>query len=126
MSFDAVMPPYNSSDPGASFLSSSCLDFLLIELVPLAHRVAYDRDAPLLSAEPSATTPTATAAAASVAPSSSTAATGTQHQQRRLEDDEELDAVQYRLDMLGYRVGQGLVERCGAFPPSTFNAGSVY
>ncbi|KEY67309.1 hypothetical protein S7711_04561 [Stachybotrys chartarum IBT 7711] len=111
MSFDAVMPPYNSSDPGASFLSSSCLDFLLIELVPLAHRVAYDRDAPLLSAEPVATTPTATAAAASVAPSSSTAATGTQHQQRRLEDDEELDAVQYRLDMLGYRVGQGLVER---------------
>lgn len=29
------------------------------------------------------------------------------------EDDEELDAVHYRLEKLGYRVGQGLVERFG-------------
>ena len=28
-----------------------------------------------------------------------------------MEDDEELDAVHFRLDSLGYRVGQGLVER---------------
>jgi hypothetical protein len=118
MSFEAVMPPFNSSDPSASFLSSSCLDFLLNELVPLAHRIANDLDAPLHLAEGGADSKTAgdasttgAAAAASVAPSASTAAaTGTQPA-RRLEDDEALDAVQYRLDMLGYRVGQGLVER---------------
>ncbi|GAO19673.1 hypothetical protein UVI_02022670 [Ustilaginoidea virens] len=45
MSLDPVMPPYNASDHHASFLSSSCLDFLLIELVPLAHRVASSRGA---------------------------------------------------------------------------------
>jgi hypothetical protein len=118
MSFEAVMPPFNSSDPSASFLSSSCLDFLLIELVPLAHRIANDLDAPLHPAEGGTDSKTAgdastagAAAAASIAPSASTAAvTGTQPA-RRLEDDEALDAVQYRLDMLGYRVGQGLVER---------------
>ena len=30
---------------------------------------------------------------------------------RRMDEDEERDAVFYRLDGLGYRVGQGLVER---------------
>lgn len=33
------IPPYNSTDPSASFLSSSALDFLLIEIVPLAYRI---------------------------------------------------------------------------------------
>jgi hypothetical protein len=28
-----------------------------------------------------------------------------------MDEDEERDAVFYRLEMLGYRVGQGLVER---------------
>ena len=31
---------------------------------------------------------------------------------RKLDDEEERDAVFYRLESLGYRVGQGLVERC--------------
>ncbi|ROW14940.1 hypothetical protein VPNG_03360 [Cytospora leucostoma] len=69
MSFDPVMPPYNASDPHATFLSSSCLDFLLIEIVPMAYR------------------------------------------RRVLDEEEERDAVFYRLETLGYRVGQGLVER---------------
>lgn len=30
---------------------------------------------------------------------------------RKMDEDEERDAVFYRLEMLGYRVGQGLVER---------------
>jgi E3 SUMO-protein ligase PIAS1 len=30
----------------------------------------------------------------------------------RKDEEEDLDAVHYRLEMLGYRVGQGLVERC--------------
>ncbi|KAH0538727.1 hypothetical protein FGG08_004679 [Glutinoglossum americanum] len=31
--------------------------------------------------------------------------------EERLDDEEEREAVFYRLEMLGYRVGQGLVER---------------
>lgn len=31
---------------------------------------------------------------------------------RKMDEEEERDAVFYRLEMLGYRVGQGLVERC--------------
>ena len=30
---------------------------------------------------------------------------------RKMDEEEERDAVFYRLEMLGYRVGQGLVER---------------
>ncbi|KAH8170751.1 transport protein particle (TRAPP) component domain-containing protein [Sarocladium implicatum] len=86
MSFESVMPPYNASDPGATFLASSCLDFLLIELVPLAHRVTSERDSGALLA--------------------SGAAEGDAGQ-----DDEEADAVHHRLETQGYRVGQGLVER---------------
>ncbi|EQL00180.1 Transport protein particle (TRAPP) component [Ophiocordyceps sinensis CO18] len=77
MSLDPVMPPYNATDPSATFLSSSCLDFLLIELVPLAHRLASSGSVLV----------------------------------RRADEDEELDAVHFRLESLGYRVGQGLVER---------------
>ncbi|KAH7308209.1 transport protein particle component-domain-containing protein [Stachybotrys elegans] len=120
MSFESVMPPYNASDPSASFLSSSCLDFLLIELVPLAYRVTHDRDAPLL-ADSSASSPPPPPPAASkpsdavsaVAGSSVAGAlsTATAPGQRKMDEDEELAAVHYRLDMLGYRVGQGLVER---------------
>jgi hypothetical protein len=120
MSFEPVMPPFNSSDPSASFLSSSCLDFLLIELVPLAYRISHERDAAVLESKSS------TAAGAGAGAAANTDAASTSHQgaassagivvagsagQRKMEDDEELDAVHYRLDMLGYRVGQGLVER---------------
>lgn len=80
MSFDTPLPPYNASDPHATFLNSSCLDFLLIELVPLAYRLADER-----------------AAAES---------------DERLDEDERGDAAYRRLEQLGYRVGQGLAERC--------------
>ena len=96
MSFDAVMPPYNSSDPTASFLSSSALDFLLIELVPLAYRVTNEMPVALQPpAENSAVTNNGPMTAS---PS-------------RAEDDEALDAVRHKLETAGYRVGQGLVER---------------
>ncbi|KAI9785014.1 MAG: Trafficking protein particle complex subunit 33 [Geoglossum umbratile] len=77
MSFDTPLPPFNASDPHATFLNSSCLDLLLIELVPMAYRLANE-----LSVS-----------------------------DERLDDEEEREAVFYRLEMLGYRVGQGLVER---------------
>lgn len=77
MSFDAPLPPYNASDPHASFLNSTALDLLLIEIVPLAHRLANELS---VTNEP-------------------------------LDDEEEREAMFYRLETLGYRVGQGLVER---------------
>ncbi|KAM0373645.1 hypothetical protein ACHAPY_008881 [Fusarium culmorum] len=106
MSFEPVMPPFNSSDPSANFLSSSCLDFLLIELVPLAYRVTHDRDA--IASEQNSTT--ADAASTSHAVSSSAAGIMAGAAARK-DEEEDLDAVHYRLEMLGYRVGQGLVER---------------
>lgn len=152
MSLDPVMPPYNASDPSASFLSASCLDFLLIELVPLAHRVTQDRDA------------SATTTSGSRKPStddddnedgdggaskdddalpdhneedgdgndsrkraSSLAATGSGTGVKFGDEDEELDAVHYRLETLGYRVGQGLVERCVQDPhPSRDSQARVF
>ncbi|KAK4179634.1 putative trafficking protein particle complex subunit 6B [Triangularia setosa] len=85
MSFDPVPPPYNHLDPTARFLSSSALDFLLIELVPMSYRVTSELSSPL---EQTGTGPGGT-----------------------VDEDEEREAVFYRLEGIGYRVGQGLVER---------------
>ncbi|KAG5982207.1 hypothetical protein E4U55_002190 [Claviceps digitariae] len=111
MSLEPVMPPYNASDPSATFLSSSCLDFLLIELVPLAYRVTNERDpshnSPETKVQPGGEPLSATNRAVSLG--SVQHSTGSEA--RKLDEDEELDAVHLRLDALGYRVGQGLVER---------------
>ncbi|ODA82696.1 hypothetical protein RJ55_01205 [Drechmeria coniospora] len=125
MSFDPVMPPYNSSDPTATFLSSSCLDFLLIELVPLAYRVTHERDlSPSTPSPPPQTSDgiaiagsgPATSAGGSMSNraviSDSVMAASASSAPRKLdEEDEALDSVHFRLESLGYRVGQGLAER---------------
>lgn len=151
MSFDPVLPPFNAGDPSATFFNSSCLDFLLIELVPMAYRVTNEleagaqarslavaaAEAGLEGAAPhpeAAQPPSGGAPGAPGAPDAptdkagaagSTAGTGTATGtlnttaglglgpggRRLLDEDEERDAVFYRLEMLGYRVGQGLVER---------------
>lgn len=125
MSFDAVMPPYNATDPTATFLSSSCLDLLLIELVPMAYRVTNELDAasasdPNLPPPPAPGASAAQQQASSSADSVSAAGTagtappppsGAGGARRVMDEEEERDAVFYRLEMLGYRVGQGLVER---------------
>lgn len=87
MSFDSAPPgsPFGpssttSSDPQANLLSASCLDLLLIELVPMAERLAKE----LSETEGGSGQP----------------------------DDEEIrETTFFRLDNLGYRVGQGLAER---------------
>lgn len=118
------MPPYGSTDPSASFLSASCLDFLLIELVPLAYRMTQELDSGAVATEASAGA--ATTAGEDVASTSNAAGSisGTQaptavsgiaaSMGRKMDEDEERDAVFYRLEKLGYRVGQGLVERYDA------------
>ncbi|OJJ43714.1 hypothetical protein ASPZODRAFT_135719 [Penicilliopsis zonata CBS 506.65] len=74
MSFDASSLP---SDPHARFLSASCLDFLLIEIVPMAERLAKEFSV----------------------------------DDKRQDDEEIRESTFFRLETLGYRVGQGLTER---------------
>ncbi|TLS29124.1 hypothetical protein PpBr36_00507 [Pyricularia pennisetigena] len=119
MSFESVMPPYNASDPTAMFCSSSCLDFLLIELVPMAYRVANEVEAAAAVLEggseesqqqqqqqqQQAQRSGPDAASSTPRPAPPGARRGA------MDEDEERDAVFYRLEMQGYRVGQGLVER---------------
>ncbi|MCJ1419385.1 Trafficking protein particle complex subunit 33 [Xylographa parallela] len=81
MSFETPLPPYNASDPHATFLSASCLDLLLIEIVPMAYRMASEL---------------------SVRAGNGKGAT---------DEEEQREAAFRRLETLGYRVGQGLVER---------------
>ncbi|KAJ5902490.1 Trafficking protein particle complex subunit 6B [Penicillium taxi] len=75
MSFDAAL--LTLPDSNARALSSSCFDFLLIELVPMAERLA--KDLATRDNEP--------------------------------EDEEVRETTYFRLESLGYRVGQGLAER---------------
>jgi len=122
MSFDAPLPPYNASDPSATFLNSSCLDLLMIELVPMAYRVVNEVDAAALDDRIPAKAGHESVKSSSVASNvrdggtTSTAGgtiggVGAGGAGRKMDEEEERDAVFYRLEMLGYRVGQGLVER---------------
>ena len=81
MSFETPLPPYNASDPYATFLNASCMDLLLIEMVPMAYRLAGDLGIP------------------------------GQDGIKPIDEDEQKEAAFRRLETLGYRVGQGLVER---------------
>ncbi|KAJ4855407.1 transport protein particle (TRAPP) component domain-containing protein [Trichoderma breve] len=112
MSLSPPMPPFNSTDPTASFLSSSALDFLLIELVPLAQRVTSQRDFP--SSSPATQNPDGVTSSSHHRKSDSAAAAHhppAADSPKRIDDEEHLDAVHLRLESQGYRVGQGLVER---------------
>lgn len=135
-------PTDTTITPSDPTLAASCLDFLLIELVPLAQRITDQlaaRDAALREeykrsqifhdqppAHPSssssaaagsgsrdggagevktaATTFTDVGSVGGAPTDNTTTAAGGV-------DDETRDAVFWRLDGLGYRVGQGLVER---------------
>lgn len=78
MSFDAPGSPFGASDPQAHLLNASCLDLLLIELVPMAERLAKEHST---------------------------------NDGKQLDDDEVRETTFFRLESLGYRVGQGLAER---------------
>ncbi|KAI0603405.1 transport protein particle component [Biscogniauxia sp. FL1348] len=138
MSFDQPLPPFNASDPNATFVGTSCLDFLMIELVPMTVRVANE-----LSAGPGAGVGMADDAEAGDGSAKNNNASGSGsgsgggsgsgsggNAKRRsgsvsvenssgsggggggkLDEEEERDAVFFRLEALGYRVGLGLVER---------------
>ena len=110
--------------------SASCLDFLLIELVPLAQRITeqlhareqaireeYKRSqffnnpsdrGSAMARQSQDSTKAVTGADGSVKGSAAGTAGGSAHADI---SDETREAVFWRLDGMGYRVGQGLVER---------------
>lgn len=102
MAFDAPLPPYNASDPLATFFNVSCLDLLLIEMVPLAERMA--RRAERIEA-----------GELDVDEAGDGVEGGKDSigAKEREDGGGEVyrDALFFRLDALGYRVGQGLSER---------------
>ncbi|KAF3163194.1 Trafficking protein particle complex subunit 33 [Orbilia oligospora] len=131
MSFEAPLPPYNFTDPTATFFSASCIDLLLIELVPLVQRMAESApslDYPIPTSYPNKlnetenlpstpTTPgpntnstTATAASTTTTTTTTTATTATAAEPPTDEDTAREDLFN-RLESLGYKVGIGLVER---------------
>ena len=110
MSFDTPIPTYSASDPHASFLNSSCLDFLLIELVPLAQRLAREL-AISSSGRTGAGAEEGGGSADGAGGSSASVIGGAAETEEGLDEEEEREAMFYRLEMLGYRVGQGLAER---------------
>jgi trafficking protein particle complex subunit 6 len=81
--------PAGSSDPLSSFLSTTCMDLLLIELVPLAKRLSSNplplTDDTFLDLNPPGTAD--------------------------LDDDSARESMYFRLEPLGFRVGQGIAER---------------
>ncbi|KAI4597056.1 Trafficking protein particle complex subunit 33 [Pestalotiopsis sp. 9143b] len=122
--FDQPLPPFNASDPTATFLSSSCLDLLMIEIVPMAYRLVNELDAAdALAAsdrgagkegagnEKSGSSQEGAGGSVAGTATSMTSASATTNNNKKLDEEEERDAVFYRLETLGYRVGLGLVER---------------
>ena len=81
MSFETPLPPYNASDPFATFLNTSCMDLLLIELVPMVTRLASELSVRSF------------------------------HSAKIVDEEGQRDAAYRKLETMGYRVGQGLVER---------------
>ena len=93
MSFETPIPPYNASDPHATYLNISCLDLLLIEMVPLAERMARRAER---------------AERGELERKGDDSGSGGGEGQ---DGEVYRDAIFFRLDGLGYRVGQGLSER---------------
>ncbi|KAK2820013.1 hypothetical protein FQN49_007807 [Arthroderma sp. PD_2] len=112
MSFDTPTPPFSASDPHARFLNASCLDLLLIELVPMAERIVQELE---LGEKDSL-------AKSSGEPIDIKNKEREKEKEKEKEkdskssvavmDDEEFrEAIYFRLESLGYRVGLGLGER---------------
>lgn len=123
MSFDTVNPPFTASDPSATYLASSCLDFLLIELVPLSYRIAAEvaaKEEEWMRGGPVSAVSAANAIGGALGAGLGVSGVGTggasvsgtgKVESLAAEEDEVREAVFYRLEGLGYRVGLGVVER---------------
>jgi hypothetical protein len=108
-------------DPTATFVATTALDFLLIELVPMAYRITSDlalreeasfhsSNAPPNNLNTSTSRSQAEDATSTVGMSAGGAA-GLGIAGIGLDEEEAREAVFHRLETLGYRVGLGVVER---------------
>ena len=83
----------------------------MIELVPMAYRITNEVDGDAAQAQKEDTgsylSVSGKGTAGSKGGNGELNGTGA----KKMDEDEERDAVFFRLEMLGYRVGQGLVER---------------
>lgn len=115
MSFETPLPAYNSTDPTATFFSTSCIDLMLIELVPMAYRLTNSSNHAVASGAGKGTTSTTSGAGALTSTAEGTTtvpgAGAASAAMSGEENSAERDAVFFRLDSLGYKVGVGLVER---------------
>lgn len=115
--------PTSYVDPTFSLLNSTCLDLLLIELVPMAYRITADlaareeewtgastTKANRLSSHSNDASSTAAGAGAGTTGAGGTAT---------VDEEESREAVFHRLESLGYRVGLGVVERYASFATHT-------
>lgn len=114
---DPNAPSTSYTDPTFSLLNSTCLDLLLIELVPMAYRITADlasREEEFLRPSSSRKQNNRLSGTSNDANSGTGAggpvgggggATAT------VDDEEAREAVFHRLEGLGYRVGLGIVER---------------
>lgn len=118
MSFDTPTPSYNASDPHATFLNISCLDLLLIETVPLAERMAR-RAERMERGEVDGDEDDEGDGGGRRAGTVLKKSGGGKHVGAKGEGGVDVggdgdvyrDAIFFRLDGWGYRVGQGLSER---------------
>ena len=78
----------------------------MIELVPMAYRIVNEVDGDVAQAAAQIQKDDASLSVKGTAGGVNGSVNG-----KKMDEDEERDAVFFRLEMLGYRVGQGLVER---------------
>ncbi|KAF1829891.1 transport protein particle component [Decorospora gaudefroyi] len=102
-------PPTPYNDPTFSLINTSCLDHLLIELVPMAYRITSDlgqREEEFIHGAQKRLSDDGGASRSSGGPvGGGGGGTGT------VDEEEAREAVFQRLEGLGYRVGLGVVER---------------
>lgn len=107
-------------DPTASYVNISCFDLLLVELIPLAERMAREYEASLdrpslvnKTTPSSASNKNTHSAAASTAGGGAGGGAGPAVMAGDGQPETELfkETMHYRLESLGYRVGLGLSER---------------
>jgi trafficking protein particle complex subunit 6 len=131
MSFETPLPPFNASDAHATFLNVSCLDLLLIEMVPLAERMAR-RAERLERGELEVGAGVVAEVEGDGGEMAEVGRLGGGKEKKRkgrrkekgweeeegglgsggiVDEEAYKDAIFFRLDGLGYRVGQGLSER---------------
>jgi hypothetical protein len=118
-------PTTSYVDPTFSLINTSCLDLLLIELVPMAYRITAD----LAAREEEWTKDGANSSSATKANrlsgasnDASVGGAGGPVGAATVDEEEAREAVFHRLENLGYRVGLGIVERFVSSPytPSQF------